>query len=193
MMVSEKYRKYLICFQLSDGNFFSVWGSDLTDSENDKLVVTEISLIVCSKDLMALRKYLLLNIDSFFDSNNLRKWLLENGIGEPYVSYDFNRIDLLIQKESDLNEIYDKNVLIGVVDFLNLALDYSIQTNHFILTNLLNNRDLMIFKDYVYSNFLWNSELEGTTQINEVEFSCSKFYSSLRDVLSILRNNMLFI
>ncbi|MBC6369159.1 hypothetical protein [Algoriphagus sp. AK58] len=193
MLVSDKYRKYLICFKLSEGDFFSVWGSDLTDNENDKLVVSENSLIVCSKELKALKNYLLLNVDSFFDSNNLRKWLLENGVDESCVSYNLKCIDLLIQRESNLDEIYDKNNLVKIVDFLNIALDYSIQTNNLILTNLLERPDLMVFKDYVYSNFLWKSELGDITLFNQVIFDHKNFYSNLRDVLSILMNSMFFI
>jgi hypothetical protein len=155
MNASDKYRKYLICIKFSDVKFFAIWGTDLEDNEQDKLVLSKNGKIICSKDYMRLKEYLLVNTDLLFDVNNLIFWLLSNEDFEPSATYDLDKVGNFIKEFADISYIDNKNMMIGVVDFINMALDYSSQVGNNCIIEVLNKKSMLTYKDFVYNEFLW--------------------------------------
>ena len=190
MNVSDKYRKYLISIQLSDKSLFAVWGTDLSDDERDKLIISNAGMIICSVDFRAFKDYLLKNVTSFFDVDNLSKWLLEVNSSDLSVSYDFNNIGHFIKNKNKISDV-EKGELIEIVDFLNIALDYSTQIDSSYLNSRLNERNVLMFKDYIYDNFMWNSDLNQIDSRMDNEFDVEKFHIHLLEILDSITMSLL--
>lgn len=193
MNVSDKYRKYFICIKFLDKKLFAIWGTDLNNNEQDKFVISKSGKIICSKDFNFLKEYLLVNTDLLFDVNNLMFWLLNNEDFEPSATYDFDNVDYFIEEFQNINFINNSEMMIEVVNFINLTLDYSIQVKNSYIIEILNNRNLLTYKDYVYNNFLWNSSSSQIILKTDEEFDKKQLCMDLRKVFNFIKKRIVEI
>ncbi len=163
--VSEDYRKYLISISIFGRNYQTVWGTDL-EGDDDKLIIGNNGEIIFSTDFEGLKNYLLSHTELLFDRANFLKWLNESENIEPYATYNFDQIQRLVDQREHFLDIEQKNLLIEVNDILNLIGDFAYQKNDQSLLTILEGKNTLLFKDYVYTEFLWNS---SNDQILDIE------------------------
>ena len=79
---SELYRKYTIELIINNRSFYTVWGTDMNDNENDKLIVIE-KMLVLFPNLRYIKAQINRYDNIFFDKENFENWTLN----EPFEEY----------------------------------------------------------------------------------------------------------
>ena len=148
--ISEKYRKYLIQIKLHDNSYYTVWGTDMNDNENDKMLVKNNKLVLFYK-IGTLKKKLFEYKGIFSDENNFENWIGEESFEESYSTTDLTC--LCTFSELDLK---NNKVASDIIDSLNIILDFYIQIkkNKRVFCSKL----LLDFKDNLYNNHCWKND-----------------------------------
>lgn len=173
MDYSEEYRKYLVSYIIGNEKFLSVWGTDMSDNEEDKLCIDQKGQILSFRRVEILKDYLIKNKNYLFDIENFMKWLEHVSNLNPYAIYD---LDLLGKECMSLGSFLDFNRELGLqmLDFINLFQDYIYQINSNELKGHAENSQILLVKEYVYTNFFWNSSEE---ELNFIDNELSKKFN----------------
>lgn len=152
---SEKFRKYIIELIFSDGSYYTVWGTDMSDPEEPDLLLVRDNKIIVFNSPAILKEKLAMCEDAYFDNSNIQEWLNEEKFFHSYTSYNFELInkispELLKQKEESL----------ALLDIINLMEDFYIQINNMAILKVLKSPELVILKDFIYDNYLWKRSAE---------------------------------
>lgn len=175
--VFEKYRKYIVTFQISGRKYYTIWGADLSDKdEQDKYLCNSDSEIIIFKD----KKEIINKINSyksnFFDIQNFQLFskhiskLEQSQLKVFTLDIDFILCELDKMKFS---EEFLKNYLFfkDFVDVLNLIGDYATQFKDKQIAKELWDKDFRNLWEHFYDLFLWkdskydykNSAIKKTT------------------------------
>lgn len=182
---SEKYRKYLIELQLADVKLYTVWGTDMIDDENDKLLVNQNKLIVF-KNLDLLQTSIKVMPHPFMDRRNFEKWVNEEDLKQVYNT---NNLQLLADFHVDF--LKEKSLANEILNCLNLIQDFFIQINADDFDEIYENDSIVDLKDFIYNNFFWKpatknpnyKELENTN-INDL---LKELYLAFCDKMEIIQ------
>lgn len=192
--VSEKYRKYLVSIHIKDEKSLIVWGTDIMDEEEDKLLVDNDGNIVKFNGFQDLKVSLLAGESILFDSENFKLWLKELKNDKPYVVYDFNQISVLISERFENITDLHEDVFDQILDIQNLILDYSYQIKDVELLDILNNANNKLFRDYSYNEFSRDPILgdkEGSYQRFMSDFKPDIFIKELDQVTKVFLGRMI--
>lgn len=149
---SEKYRKYLIALQFNEVNVYTVWGTDMLDEEEDKLLVKGDKLL-CFKQLNEVKQKLSNIEHPFLDVANFEKWAVEEELDQ---CYNINELKLL--SDFNLELLNDKFSALEVLNCLNLIQDFSIQTKDRLLLSFFDDPVMVGLKDFIYNDHFWKKE-----------------------------------
>ncbi len=160
--LSEEFRKYLISIEFEGKSYYTVSGADLSDNEDDKILINSSQEIIAFKEIESLVKYVD-NSKYIFDQENLRKWTRYlSKSSQPYTNISFD----ILSNISDLENYTDIRSVYVSLGFL---MDYAIQTNDDEMLNILNSVELSSFKDSSADFFLWKGTDEFTLEINKAK------------------------
>jgi len=152
---SEKYRKYLIELQFNEVNVYTVWGTDMGDEEEDKLLVKNEKLL-CFKQLNDVKRNLSPIEHPFLDVENFEKWAVEEEFDQCY-----NTNDLRLLSDFNLDLLNDKSSALEILACINLIQDFSIQTKDRLLLPFFDDPVMVGLKDFIYNDHFWKKR-EGT-------------------------------
>lgn len=153
---SEKYRKYVIELQFKEVDLYTIWGTDMLDCENDKLLVKGAKLIVF-KTLDLLETSLEKLEHPFMDKQNFKKWVCEENLKQVY---NVNNVKLLA--DFNLNLLEDKKSSLDILNSINLIQDFFIQINAEDLDNIYGDSSVADLKDFIYNNYFWEKRSDGS-------------------------------
>jgi len=160
---SEKYRKYLIALQFNEVNVYTVWGTDMLDEEEDKLLVKGEKLL-CFKHLNE-AKQKLSNIEHpFLDVANFESWVAEERLDQCY-----NTNDLRLLSDFNLDLLKDKSSGMEILGCVNLIQDFSIQTKNRLLLSFFDEPLMVDLKDFIYNHHFWKKEKGKVVQPASVD------------------------
>ncbi len=168
---SEKFRKYIVELQFMDMTLYTVWGTDMEDSEKDKLLINN-SRLATFRNLGALKLYIKHLTSPFLDKQNFESWIDEEDL---YEVYSIVHIKSLMG--ADLEFLKDKATSLAVLDALNIINDFFIQLAENELVEIFDNPDLMVLKDFIYNNYFWKKE-EGIEE---------SMPSEMTDIINLLK------
>ncbi|RQO64925.1 hypothetical protein DBR43_32125 [Pedobacter sp. KBW06] len=173
--VSEKYRKYLIGLQFNEVNVYTVWGTDMLDEEEDKLLIKGNKLL-CFKQLNEIRQKLSNIEHPFLDVENFEKWVVEEELDQCY-----NTIELKLLSDFNLELLNDKFSALEVLGCLNLIQDFSIQTKDRLLLPFFDDPVMVGLKDFMYNDHFWKKK-EGTVMESITDEATAHLIKRLYDV-----------
>lgn len=149
---SERYRKYLISLQFNAVNVYTVWGTDMRDEEEDKLLVKSGKLL-CFEHLTEMKQKLNYIEHPFLDVENFEKWTVEEQFDQCY-----NANDLRLLSDFNVDLLNDKSSSLEILGCINLIQDFSIQTNDRLLLPFFDDPVLVGLKDFIYNHHLWKKK-----------------------------------
>jgi hypothetical protein len=171
--LSEKYRKYFIGIIIDGFTYYTVWGTDLNDRENDKLLVENEKLILF-REVSTFKMQISNYKNVFLDKENFENWVKEESFHETYNST--NLTSLSIFSDSDLQS---KESAFDIINSLNLLQDFYIQINK--NDKAFSSELILDFKDNLYNNHFWknnNFELnENSLEVNVIKIELKKIYN----------------
>ena len=140
---SESYRKYIIKICLLDFEGYSVWGTDMSDDEKDKLLAINQKMILFSS-IESLSNNIRNISHPYKDILNFSRWIEEEDLRYIYEEYDLSILNnytnsLLSRKEDSLMILHS----------INLVEDFFIQVEFSDIQSLFNDRNLINLKDYI--------------------------------------------
>ncbi len=150
MEISEKYRKYLVEIILKDNRYYTVWGTDLGDNDNDKLLVNKKNLLLFYK-INTLKTTLFKFKDIFLDKENFENWISEDPFEDPYSTTDLTCLYTFSEKD-----LRGKKAALEIINSLNLIQDFYIQIKE--NEKAFNSKLLLDLKDNLYNNHFWKSD-----------------------------------
>lgn len=185
LALSEKYRKYIVTLKFLNEEYFIIWGTDLNENEQDKLLLDENGKIVTIlKEELILYNLMKFGTEiNYFDKENFLKWQNElkkfskifSGNNLSYTKYE---IDLLIENFI-MNNIVDfklsQKIYKEYVDFINLVNDFAIQTNDVRLLKLTREKNIRYLWNFSYDNHLFNNSINNNMCIDKKKFDEIKF------------------
>lgn len=178
---SEKYRKYLLEVLFEEQMYYTVWGSDLSNNDTDKLLIDADNNILAFQTPAALLTAIL-KANSFFDNEMLSKWAKEAfGIEKPYATINFDGLSI---KNIDLSNV---DLFRQVNDTLGVVTDYAIQVNEESLLKLLESDALKQFKDDLSDYYIWSESetLKTSVDADDLILSLNSIYTVLKKRLTI--------
>jgi hypothetical protein len=167
--ISEIYRKFLISITLDNLKFYAIWGTDLSDNDNDKLLLNDKNLIITFKNIKNLDLAFSNNLYQYFDIKNLFKWFNEFKENDSYIDYDLDNIKNSVKTIFFLE---NKEICISILNFIHLFQDYAIQINNKILIKRVEDENIKFFIDFVYDNYFWNNKnfIKIDDNFNKIKF-----------------------
>ena len=190
---SEKYRKYLILVKFNDRRKLAIWGTDMSDNEVDKLLASQDGVILLFESKKELLEKIHNYKDLFFDSDNFIKWISEIENEKEYATYNIDDLEeVLGNKESIIREEF-KEECIDLLSLMDLFGDYAYQFSDDRIKSLIENQNTSIFRDYVYSNFLWDEKnlrsQESEKAVNE-RFDYEIFRDEMKNLIDIFKTKL---
>lgn len=173
---SEKYRKYLIELQFSEVNVYTVWGTDMRDEEEDKLLLKEGKLL-CFKHLNDIKQRLSNIEHPFLDVASFESWVAEEQLDQ---CYNTNHLRLLSDFNLDL--LNDKSSGLEILSGVHLIQDFSIQTKNKLLLSFFDDPVMVDLKDFIYNHHFWKKEEGKVVQPASVDGTARDLIRRLYDV-----------
>jgi len=149
--ISEKYRKYVIGLQVKEAELYTVWGTDMEASEEDKLLVDNGRLLVF-QNLNTLKLHLKTGTHPYLDMENFEKWIFQEDLNHVYNTNDFQLLDNFV-----VTFLEKEETALSVLHCLNLIQDFFIQINENDIDELYENDCIVQLKDFIYNNYFWKS------------------------------------
>lgn len=178
--LSEKLRKYLIEFKYQNQTYYTVFGGDLTTSnEDDKLSVDENNMLVLFKEV-ALVKQSIEDKLFLFDPERLIPWGTYMNPG--MASYA--KFDLDVFMSDDVHQFNDP-VLEEIYGVMGIIKDYAIQVQDDILIGYLNSGLFRSFFDIASDCYLW-----GQKDVFDGDFDYDTFTSRIHNCYNYLKNRI---
>jgi hypothetical protein len=167
--VPDLFQKYLIEICIFGSKYYTVWGADVSQNGDDKLLVGKSGEILVYTDLQKLRKHLFENQDLYFDFSNFVQWLQKYSFEDFHSSFDFNILENQVSIIAESINHKKREVLMGLLNNINLVLDYAYQTRDTLLIDLSKKDEVLLFKDFVYGRYFWSSDQENGNYKFETE------------------------
>ncbi|PWV49136.1 hypothetical protein [Chitinophaga sp. S165] len=180
-IISEEFRKWLIEVVYKEQHYFTVWGSDRTDNDNDKWLVDEVDRMMFISDVTELRNLLMADT-YFFDNENLKKWINHPG----WKAIPDNLLDLDLLVREGFNHLHplldDLYILIGLIE------DFAIQRNEEGMMALFRSDLFMQFKDEAANTFLWagQDEFDKNFDFTTLMKECHNIHRDLSGKISFM-------
>lgn len=149
---SEIYRKYVIGFNFQNFDLYTVWGTDLIDNENDKLIVKGEKLLAF-RSLNELEEELRHMSHPFRDDDNFTKWVCEENLQQVYNNYDFK-----LFADFDLKLLRNESDSLMLLNCINLIQDFALQVNSLRIEEILDQPNIKSLKDFIYVNYFWKKD-----------------------------------
>ncbi|MFB6454390.1 hypothetical protein ACE38W_03890 [Chitinophaga sp. Hz27] len=155
--VSERYSKFLIAVRFSNHDYFTVFGTDKTAGDVDKLLVDEAGNLLLFTTRSEL-SFFIEKSDNLFDIKHTKEWAcsIQETIEAYYVlDLDIFKLSLDIDNEDMFDTLY---TTIGIVE------DYARQVNNKSLLTIFNSAAMLTFYDEMSDYFLWaKTDILSTT------------------------------
>jgi hypothetical protein len=181
---SEKYRKYLIELQFSEVNVYTVWGTDMLDQEEDKLLIKGEKLL-CFKHLNEIKQKLSNIEHPFLDIENFEKWAVEEEFDRCY-----NTNDLRLLSDFNLDLLNDNSSALEILACIHLIQDFSIQTKDRLLLPFFDDPVMVDLKDFIYNHHFWKKEEGKVVQPTSVDATVTDL---MRKLYGIFYDQMIVI
>ena len=199
--INRLYSKWLISFRLNNSSFYTVWGADSTDGDNDKLWVDNRERIILFRNPQLLVEAIETMSLATFDTENLINWALAQKkydlLTDNVSEYDFD--NLIVQIETinyeDLQSI-DSKIAATLVNFVNLFGDYANQTNDNFLLEICKNPSIRILWEYTYNANFWTiSEEDLKNKQDDLlrDYDAEECKKTLHKMVSLLIERFLII
>lgn len=202
ILISDKYRKYIVSMKLFNENKYFIWGSDLLEKEEDKFLLDPKGNIITSPNLhLFLSSLLESNKDvNLFDINNLLNWKKEvqhiltkfkNGYSG-YAKYDLDILLKYFIANDKINiHLLSFKILKEYVGFINFVDDFANQTNDSKLLKLTHERNLRFLWNYVYDNYIWKNKLKNENKlIKNAAFNEKNFRKKFIEIFIRFNNKL---
>lgn len=190
---SEKYRKYLISIKTNGNNKLAIWGTDMSDNEEDKFLANINGEILLFDSKREITETVSVYNEIVFDSNNFMKWVGNVQDEIEYASYDIDNLEkVLIDNRPILKEGF-KDDCIDLLSFMDLCGDYAYQFSDDSIKRLIENQNTSIFRDYVYSVFLWNEinlRREKAEKAIENNFDDRLFRNEMKNLIELFKTKL---
>ncbi|HWA04908.1 MAG TPA: hypothetical protein VG961_00060 [Ignavibacteria bacterium] len=190
----EYYRKYVICIILNKKKYFTLWGADNEDRENDKFILNKFGKIALFKNVTELLDLIKSNEIVLFDKSRTRRWMkkskdilnkrLIDSISNEYVFSLDQFLKIIPTKKSNIVKLspLKYNLFIDVVNIID---DYEFQIGNKSLLKLRRNKNVNLFWEYCYDRVLWGVKEEDKPKINRFLLSKIKITDLRKKVLEI--------
>ncbi len=178
---SEKYRKYLILITLKNNEKLVVWGTDMQDEERDKFLLSSDQKILTFDKVNQINDYVLTcsQTKNLFDLDNLLNWVNNITQGEVYSFYNLDLLRSITKRESNRLQYLNSEDCHLLLSFIHLVEDYVYQVSNRTIKEKLESELFVLFKDYVYTQYFWESsadEKKRALQVIKSDFEESKFF-----------------
>lgn len=176
----EYYRKYVTCIILNRKKYFTLWGADSEDRENDKFILNKFGKIALFKNVPELFDSIKRNELVLFDKSRTGRWLnksidilnkrLIDFVSNEYVFSLDQFLKIIPAKKSNIVKLspLKYNLFIDVVNIIN---DYESQIGNKSLLKLRRNKNVSLFGEYCYNRVLWGVKEEDKPKINRLLLS----------------------
>lgn len=190
----EYYRKYVTCIILNKKKYFTLWGADSEDRENDKFILNKFRKIALFKNVTELFDLRKSNEIVLFDKSRTRRWMkkskdilnkrLIDSISNEYVFSLDQFLKIIPTKKSNIVKLspLKYNLFIDVVNIID---DYEFQIGNKSLLKLRRNKNVNLFWEYCYDRVLWGVKEEDKPKINRFLLSKIKITDLRKKVLEI--------
>jgi hypothetical protein len=178
----EQFYKWVVKLNFSDSSFFTIWGTDKSDNDEDKFLVKAGKIILFS-NLRSLESQLFNYKLWFFDKENFDEWLERK--------QDFNKyaeIDIQILRSFSMDILLNKDQSFILLDALNILQDFFIQVKDVNAEEIYSLKEIRDLKDYIYNNFFWsrddsNDNIISLSDLNEgrIKVHLIELYRMFRD------------
>ncbi|GAB3341494.1 hypothetical protein GCM10027299_55750 [Larkinella ripae] len=188
--LSETHQKYIIQIHLQESIQYIVWGTDLSDSEQqDKLLVNHQQAILLFSRIDQIKEAIAQSTAILFDENNLIPWANSFPDSEVDTVYDLDYLLSLVNSELKQEQILQSPKLThDLIRFINLFGDYAYQVQQQDLLKLRRKRQIRLFFDYSYDSYFWTlppDELQRRQKRYIKAFRFTKFKADMKRMLAV--------
>ena len=145
----ERYTKFVTCLIINKKKYFTVWGADSEDRDNDKYIFNKFGKIALFKNLTELFNSIKTNEVILFDKKRTTKWLnnFKKNLNKKLLDYISN--EYVFNLNQFLKIIPTKKIKIVnlsplkyhlFIDIVNLIDDYEFQIGNYSLLKLRRNK-----------------------------------------------------
>lgn len=178
--LSEKLRKYLIEFKFQNQTYYTVFGADLTTSnEDDKLSVDENTMLIFFKEV-ALVKQSIENKLFLFDPKRLTRW----GAAMDPEMHSYTTLNLDVFMSDEIHQFND-SVLEEIYSVIEIVEDYGKQVGDDMLLGYLQSDLFRSFLDIASDCYLW-----GVRDSFDADFDYDTFTSKLHNCYNYLKHRI---
>ena len=187
--VSERYRKYLIQIQVKETFYYLVWGTDMTDPEQqDKLLLDQENQILVFPRIDQLADFITKQSVSLYDEANFLPWAAELTGTDANALYDLDYLHAILTSELKQEQILQNpNLTKELIDFFNLVGDYAYQTEDDSIFKPYRKPQLQLFFDYCYDTYFWTIPKEELQQRQSEVLSKFRFNRFRADMDRLLK------
>lgn len=176
--IYEKYKKWVVAFQVGGKKYYTISGLDLSEKQNpqDKFLCNSSDKIVIFKNKKDIVENLKCYESVFFDKSNFRKFAKEISKLKPakiksvVIDCDFILSEIYKMKFTE-NFLKNYAFFSSFVNLINIIDDYAQQFNDGLLLIQLEDEDIRNLWEHFYDLFIWrgtpydykNSAIKKTT------------------------------
>lgn len=190
----EYYRKYVTCLILNKKKYFTLWGADIEDRENDKFVLNKFGKIALFKNVTELFDSIKNKELVFFDKNRTERWMnkskdilnrkLIDSISNEYVFSLDQFLKIIPSRKSNIVKLSPLKYSL-FIDIVNMIDDYEFQIGNKSLLKLRRNENVSLFWEYCYDRVLWGVKKEDKPKVNRLLLSKIKISDLRKKVLEL--------
>ncbi len=172
----EYYRKYITCLIINKKKYFTLWGADSEDREEDKFILNKFGKIALFEDVTELFDSVKNNELVLFDKNRIGRWMnksknilngkLIDSISNEYVFSLDHFLKIIPTKKSNIVKLSPLKCNL-FIDILNIIGDYEFQSGNKLLLKLRRNKNVSLFWEYCYDRVVWGVKSEDKTKIDK--------------------------
>lgn len=185
---NELHRKYPIQIHLNDACYYAVWGTDMSDPEQqDQLLLDHEQRILLFTTGEQIAPWIIAGSARVFDADNLTAWAnsLTDFTAEPV--YDLDYMGSILR--SDLRQeqiLQNPNLTHEMIGFMNLYSDYAYPLDDEYLVGLHRKPQLRLFFDFCYDSYFWNTPEDELTRRQASYLKKFRFGKFKADMLRML-------
>lgn len=175
---SQEFLKFLVEVIYEKRHYFTVWGTDTADDEQDKWLVDTKQRILFFHDLQTLQKSVILK-SNFLDTEKIKQWgrYLDRDSSPNNV---FNFDLLAVDSDHLYGSLRDLYYLIGLIE------DFAIQIDDTKMRRLFRSDLFIKFKDEAANTFLLEGQDEFDKDFDFIALAreCLKIHKDLKGKIS---------
>jgi hypothetical protein len=169
--VSEMFRKYLVKFIMDTNEYYTIWFTDMsTSDQQDKMFISASGELLLFSDIGKVKNYIRSALPDLPDATNFEGWVKNYELDSAYAVYDFDDLQRSISEFGSVSALRREDAL-DQLDCFNLIGDYRDLVNDQFLEEKMRSPIMSEFFDLAYVFHFWKTP-EGTIDpgIDPVEF-----------------------